>query len=254
MYGGMLRVPDGARCTEQRWAREGDLKVESFCSTVPALRQYKELIARQGLDGETAQAFDIDSEFMATRRWEYGYAMDSLWRYYNQVPGDGLLRVLDVGCGYRPFTLFLVGRVLELTGRPYPVPMGCSRGLEVWAVDNESWAKKEPLAERLGAAGVHYKKGEMTALPFEDQFFDAVFAISVFEHLLRDEIQPALNECVRVLRPATTVDPGGLLVATVDTCSKVKLLTPADDPPADAIYTAGGRAVAGSLFVRGAAA
>lgn len=239
MNGGpLLALPEGV---ERVWAVPGDLLGDTFASTTSDMRRYKRLIAAEQLDGETAKAFDIDSDFMATRRWEYGYAVEMLWQSYGRTGGSPL-RVLDVGCGYRPFTLFLASLSLRLTeSRRRLVAVGEGRTLEVWALDNESWETKEPLADRLAPRGIHFVHGDMTAMTFAGEMFDAVFAISVFEHLLREDLQSALSECLRVLRP------GGILVATVDACQKVKALVPEGEPPADVIRTQGGRPVAGCL-------
>ncbi len=112
-----------------------------------------------------------------SKRWEYPWAL----RRAAAGPGS---RILDAGCGASVFPLFLQRleyRVTALDPRP-PAP----------------------------AEGVRYICGELQRLPFAARSFDAVFCISVIEHLPVEAMPHALRESARVLKP------GGQLLLTTD--------------------------------------
>ncbi|HET8701415.1 MAG TPA: class I SAM-dependent methyltransferase [Nitrococcus sp.] len=117
-----------------------------------------------------------------SKRWEYPWALERA----RLAPGS---RVLDAGCGASIFPVYLS----EL-------------GYWVAAVDRQP---PEGLAACHGAA-IDYVRSDITALPFEDQSFDAVFCISVIEHLDRDGVRTALQELRRVAKS------GARLLITTD--------------------------------------
>ena len=90
--------------------------------------------------------------------------------------GEGLARVLDVGCGEGELARYL--------------PEGAWVGLD----------KSRTMLDHAPAGGV---RGEATALPFPDGSFDGVAILYVLYHLADPRL--ALTEAHRVLRP------GGLL-------------------------------------------
>lgn len=94
---------------------------------------------------------------------------------------DGL-RVLDLGCGKGRFAAHLRAEGAEVVG------LDLSAGMLGRALD----------LDRV--------RGSALRLPFAASAFDGVAAVEVFEHLPPDQIDAALNEVRRVLRP------GGRLV------------------------------------------
>jgi len=111
-----------------------------------------------------------------SKRWEYPWAL----RRARLAPGS---RVLDGGCGASIFPLFLQQlrcRVAALDPQP-PAPLDA----------------------------IQYICGELQQLPFAAESFDAVFCISVIEHLPVDAMPRALHELARVLKPE-----GRLLLTT----------------------------------------
>jgi SAM-dependent methyltransferase len=63
--------------------------------------------------------------------------------------------------------------------------------------------------------GIHFRENRlMPPLDFPDDFFDAVYCISVFTHLSREAQDAWLRECLRVMKP------GGIFLLTVhgDAC------------------------------------
>jgi SAM-dependent methyltransferase len=116
------------------------------------------------------------------KRWEYPWALERA----ALAPGS---RVLDAGCGDSIFPVYLA--------------LG---GHRVTALDLEFSAD---LGELHGVP-IEYVRGDLTALPQADETFDAVFCISVIEHLPDERVARAMQEMRRVLRP------GGRLLLTTD--------------------------------------
>src|SRR5262249_2173038 len=91
-------------------------------------------------------------------------------------------RALDVGCGK--------GRFARIFKERYP-------GAEMWGLDiSAEMLKRVP-------SGIHTKTGPMTALPFEDGWFDAAYATESLEHAV--EIDVAVGEICRVVKPGGRV-------------------------------------------------
>jgi ubiquinone/menaquinone biosynthesis C-methylase UbiE len=87
-------------------------------------------------------------------------------------------RALDVGCGK--------GRFARIFKERYP-------DAEMWGLDiSEEMLKYVP-------AGIETRAGSMTALPFEDAWFDAAYATESLEHAV--EIDVAVAEICRVVKP-----------------------------------------------------
>lgn len=116
------------------------------------------------------------------KRWEYPWALSQA----QLETGD---RVLDAGCGASIFPIYLA-----------------KQGHRVTALDLHA---PEGLNQAHGVA-VNYCQGELTRMPFEDASFDAVFCISVIEHLGHEGAPAALQELRRVVKP------GGRLLITTD--------------------------------------
>jgi SAM-dependent methyltransferase len=91
----------------------------------------------------------------------------------------GYQKILDVGCGDGQIARALV-----------------KQGSEVLGIDPTN-LHIEVAIQRGG--GATYMLGSANSLPVEDASYDAVVACLVFEHI--DELEPAIAEVVRVLRP-----------------------------------------------------
>ena len=117
-----------------------------------------------------------------SKRWEYPWALHRA----RLATGS---RVLDAGCGASIF----------------PVNLGMLQ-LKVAALD---WSLPH-LRQTRSNPQLTYVRGIMQHMPFADNAFDAVFCISVIEHLPIQEMIPALEELARVLKP------GGRLLLTTD--------------------------------------
>ncbi|MEX2260920.1 MAG: class I SAM-dependent methyltransferase [Bryobacteraceae bacterium] len=87
-------------------------------------------------------------------------------------------RALDVGCGKGRFARIVQERNPEA---------------EIWGLDiSAEMLKYVP-------APVRTRAGSMTALPFEDGFFDGAYATESLEHAV--EIEKAVSEICRVVKP-----------------------------------------------------
>ncbi len=116
-----------------------------------------------------------------SKRWEYPWALDRA----ALAPSS---TVLDAGCGASVFPWYLA-----------------RHGYRVTACDT-----KLQSHEIAGARKPARIRADITDLPAASQTYDAVFCISVIEHLPREQMSRALTEMRRVLTP------GGKLLLTTD--------------------------------------
>jgi ubiquinone/menaquinone biosynthesis C-methylase UbiE len=96
------------------------------------------------------------------------------------------MRVLDVGCGHGTITIGLAEAVAP----------GQVIGIDL---DTERIASANELAAERDVHNVEFRVGDLTALPFPDESFNAVFEHAVFQYL-SDPLHAA-REVRRVLRP-----------------------------------------------------
>jgi len=97
------------------------------------------------------------------------------------------MTLLDVGCGPGSITAGLAGLIAP--GR-------------VIGADKDP-ARIETASRDAAADGVSYRVADVTALPFEDDHFDAVFANALIEHL--PDPGAGVKELMRVLKPGGAV-------------------------------------------------
>jgi SAM-dependent methyltransferase len=132
---------------------------------------------------------------------------EALLRAVGLQPG---WRVLDAGCGGGSH-LPLLAQAVGPTGH-------------VAALDLEAGnlaAVRALLADRALPCEVVLQQGTITALPYPDAAFDAVWCANVAQHLDDAALATALAECRRVVRP-------GGLVAVKDVDMALWRLAPAD--------------------------
>lgn len=127
--------------------------------------------------------------------------------------------------GYGPLDLFLArqrhkmagrqiklaqknGRVLDIGCGPYPLFLTTIDFSEKYGLDREI----EPdFDDEIKKQGVVFVRGEIEAeqrLPFEDDYFDVVSMLAVFEHIAPDNLVAVHQEIYRILKP------GGMYVMT----------------------------------------
>lgn len=94
------------------------------------------------------------------------------------------MRVLETGCGTGYFSEIFV-----------------KTGVELHAVDLAQNLLDKAI-ERCAGLGVHFKLCDVEAMPYEDEFFDAVIGIRVLHHF---DMHSAFKEINRVLKPGGTI-------------------------------------------------
>lgn len=101
-------------------------------------------------------------------------------------------RVLEVGCGSG-----VVARALARMVAPHGQVVGADASAAMLEV-------ARGLADEQGLGGlVHFKEADCRSLPFPDQSFDAVLAVTTLSHV--PGVERALMEIVRVTRPGGRV-------------------------------------------------
>ncbi|MBE0597183.1 MAG: class I SAM-dependent methyltransferase [Desulfuromonadales bacterium] len=140
--------------------------------------EFQQVIAEM----EASTAREAISYLHPSKRWEYPWALEQA----RLAPGA---TVLDAGCGASIFPIYLAARGYRVCA--------CDLGLP-------------GRLDRLHGVEVGYVGADLGRLPLAAQTFDAVFCISVLEHLPRPAMPAALAELRRVLRP------GGRLLLTTD--------------------------------------
>lgn len=128
-----------------------------------------------------------------SRQWEYPYVFERVDARVSNAESRGA-RVLDAGSGVTFFPYYLQSRL----------PVG-----QICCVDRDD--NLAPIFRDINsrsAARVDFTTAEMSCLPFDDEFFQIAYCISVLEHA--SNYPTIIEEFSRVL------DTKGILVITFD--------------------------------------
>ncbi|GAA1570343.1 MULTISPECIES: class I SAM-dependent methyltransferase [Kribbella] len=106
--------------------------------------------------------------------------------YLDQLQGEGRRTVLEIGCG--------PGRDGEAIA---------AAGLDYTGVD-----LSPASVEACRASGLRAEVASVLELPFEDSTFDAGWTMSTLLHVADEDLDQALQEIVRVLRPGAPLAIG----------------------------------------------
>jgi SAM-dependent methyltransferase len=126
-----------------------------------------------------------------SRQWEYPYVFSKI---QSVIKNMETTRILDAGSGVTFF--------------PYYIKSSYSSA-DIYCADNDE--NFEEVYQHINAHGdnkVRFSCCDLKKLPYEDDWFDVVYCVSVLEHT--DDYTEILDEFRRVLRP------GGSLVITFD--------------------------------------
>ncbi|MFH1669788.1 MAG: class I SAM-dependent methyltransferase [Candidatus Woesearchaeota archaeon] len=102
----------------------------------------------------------------------------------------GYIRILDLGCGTGRHSIYLA-----------------QQGFSVYATDISKTGieilKKNAKTKNL--SNIRYAVHDMTKVPYEDNFFDAIICVFAMGHGLLDDAKKTIDEMFRVLKPQGTV-------------------------------------------------
>jgi|GEM_PF-2201613 len=140
---------------------------------------------------EIVQEIVLDCELKGAlargKKWMETFRPEMVWRLAGDVEGK---RVLDIGCQYGVFSLYLAEKGAQVTGMDIS-PRWIAR------------CQREACA-KFPDKKFNFLAGDAQVLPFEDETFDIVVCSEVIEHV--DHPGNVLSEINRVLLP------GGVLV------------------------------------------
>lgn len=158
-------------------------------------RAQNEFLSREAEFRSAEYRWPRDPLHTWSRIWEYPYTYHHLREWRKSWVHERIPLVVDFGSGVTFFP-FSVAR------------LGC----KVVCTDVDKVCQKDLLraAElvNVGSGSVEFRLGQLTALPFEDAEIDALYSVSVLEHIA-DPV-PIVLELARALKP------GAPLFLTID--------------------------------------
>ena len=128
----------------------------------------------------------IDSTIDQYYRPFQGYFMcKRLELVYSLLGNKKVERILDVGYGGGTF-----------------IPTLSKLGKRIYGIDTMPYPQKvKQILKKEGIKGVDLKVGSIFKTNYKDNFFDRITCVSVLEHFRGDEINRAVREMYRILKP-----------------------------------------------------
>ena len=133
-------------------------------------------------------AFSYDGKRRVSKRIIDGTAS------YIDIPDGGV--ALDIGCGSGALAIAVAKK------NPNANVIGCDRWGKEYASFSKLLCKENARAE--GVENIKFRKGDATALPFEDETFDAVMSNYVYHNIPTNDRQAILLETLRTLKKGGT--------------------------------------------------
>lgn len=113
---------------------------------------------------------------------------------YIDIPDGGV--ALDIGCGSGALAIAAAKK------NPNANIIGCDRWGKEYASFSKLLCKENARAE--GVENIKFRKGDATALPFDDETFDAVMSNYVYHNIPTNDRQAILLETLRTLKKGGT--------------------------------------------------
>ena len=117
---------------------------------------------------------------------------------FRNFPRDGKTKILDLGCG--------AGRHIFFMGNENIIPYGID-----FSGEGIAYIQKMLMKYGMDKYVVNMQVGNLTDLPYTENFFDGIICYGTLYYLRTSEIEKAINEIWRVLKP------GGRLLLVVRT-------------------------------------
>jgi SAM-dependent methyltransferase len=130
-----------------------------------------------------------------SRCWEYPYIYQNMVVWAGDIASDTAIRVVDIGSGVTFFPFLLASRGFHVTG------------VDLDPVVKRDMLKAIHIVPHVPGI-VDFKLADSASLPIDDHTVDAVYCISVLEHI--SAFEQTISEISRILRP------GGALFLTFD--------------------------------------
>lgn len=119
--------------------------------------------------------------------------------------------VLDAACGIsHPLKFYLGGLCKETHACDFDARINTWETIEQETIQDVGQSALQSIIDHQGWSKVQYAQASITDLPYEDNYFDIIFCISVLEHLRHVDQDLSLKEFARTLKP------GGKLALTFD--------------------------------------
>jgi len=192
-----------------RYATENDIKTEEFKIIIKKLnsicKEYN-LSDHSKLNKERypwSENYLTYPQMYATRLWEYP------WAVLNSKIKRGM-KCADLGCGESAFTIYLKNECKCKT-------IGFDKDIYL-ETNKDNFGVSENIIKKTG---IKIVQCSIDNIPWEDNYFDRVFCISVIEHI-KD-----FNTRAKVMREISRIlKPKGLAVITVDVNIMMRLSNP----------------------------
>ncbi|WP_138753226.1 class I SAM-dependent methyltransferase [Paenibacillus sinopodophylli] len=114
--------------------------------------------------------------------------------------------VLDAACGIsHPLKFFLGGKCKQTFACDYDARINSWDTIAGEIINDVGADSLQSILDHQGWSKVIYSQASITALPYESQFFDTVFCISVLEHLSPADQELSLKEFARVVKRGGSV-------------------------------------------------
>lgn len=200
------RVSIGSRFATQKEALSDPfMKINRFLDRINVSYNLPDLTDFNEFRYPWALPYLSQPAFYAARLWEYPFVF-----YAGEFkPG---MRVLDVGCGMNPFTIFLHKETnCHISGAD---PDLFTKGVK--------YKCHGVSHEYIKKTGLKIVEAGMEKLPFPNNFFDRVICVSVVEHVEHEIAKKGIQEMARVLKP------NGRLIVTLDVNLHSELGRPLD--------------------------